>query len=85
MPERYFQINRRDIAYFRFILEAHEGLATLSTLDARRGTVVLSIPGDFVDDVDSLITALGEEITMTEIDNPLGTPFFMTQEADDGA
>ncbi|MEA5115691.1 MAG: DUF4911 domain-containing protein [Geobacteraceae bacterium] len=85
MPERYFQINRSDIAYFRFILEAYEGLATLSTLDARKGTVVLSIPGDFVDDVDSLLAALGEEIMMTEIDNPVGAPFFTRQEADDGA
>lgn len=85
MSERYFQINRRDIAYFRFILEAHEGLATLSTLDARNGTVVLSIPECLEEDVDSLLTALGEEIVMTEIDDPAGGPFFMRQETDNGA
>ncbi len=84
MPERYFQINRRDIAYFRFILEAHEGLATLSTLDAGSGTVVLSIPDDFDREVDSLLSALREEIMMTEIDAPPGAPFFMKQETDDG-
>jgi|AMWB02.1.fsa_nt_gi hypothetical protein len=83
MPERYFHINRRDIAYFRFILEAHEGLATLSTLDARKGIVVLSIPRDLAGDVDSLLAALGEEMVMTEIENPLGTTFFTIQGADD--
>ncbi len=84
MPERYFQINRRDIAYFRFILEAHEGLATLSTLDARKGTVVLSIPDDFVDEVASLLAALAEEIAMTEIHDPVGAPLFLRQEDNDG-
>lgn len=84
MPERYYRIKRADIAYFRFILEAHEGLATLSTLDARNGIVVLSIPRDLVEDVDSLLAALGEEMVMTEIDNPVGTTFFTIQETDDG-
>ncbi len=84
MPERYFQINRRDIAYFRFILEAHEGLATLSTLDARKGAVGLTIADDFVDEVDSLLAALGKEIVMTEIHDHVGAPFFMRQETDDG-
>jgi hypothetical protein len=67
---RYFRVNRRDIAYLRFTLEAYEGLATLSTLDARNGIVVLSIPEGFAGDVDQLLKALAGEIDITEIDPP---------------
>jgi hypothetical protein len=70
---RYFRVNRRDIAYFRFTLEAYEGLATLSTLDARNGIVVLSIPESFAEDADLFLKALAEEIDITEI-GPPGDP-----------
>ena len=64
---RYFRVDRRDIGYFRFILESYEGFATLSTLDARNGIVVLSIPESFIDEVDDLLTALAYEIDLKEI------------------
>ena len=72
---RYFRVNRRDIAYFRFTLEAYEGLATLSTLDARNGIVVLSIPECFADEVAALLAALAHEIDLTETRFPLTCPF----------
>ena len=44
--QRYFRIDRRDISYLRFILEAYEGVAVLTTVDARDGIVkVLVAPG----------------------------------------
>lgn len=44
--QRYFRINRRDISYLRFILEAYEGVAVLTTVDARDGIVkILIAPG----------------------------------------
>lgn len=44
--QRYFRIDRRDISYLRFILEAYEGVAVLTTVDARDGIVkVLIAPG----------------------------------------
>ncbi len=44
--QRYFRTNRRDISYLRFILEAYEGVAVLTTMDARSGIVkVLMAPG----------------------------------------
>jgi hypothetical protein len=70
MQARYFRVDRRDIAYFRFILEAYEGLSVLSTVDASAGVVVVTIADDFVHDVDDLITALGREIGLTEITQP---------------
>jgi len=43
---RYFKVDRRDISLLRFILEAYEGVATLTTVDAQAGIVkVLMAPG----------------------------------------
>jgi len=67
---RYYRVDRRDIAYFRFILESYEGLAVLSTLDANSGVVVVTIPNDFVRDADDLLAAIGREIGLTEIEQP---------------
>lgn len=72
---RYFRVNRRDIAYFRFTLEAYEGLATLTTLDARNGIVVLSIPECFAGEVDALLAAFAQEIGLTEIASADDLPF----------
>lgn len=77
---RFFRVDRRDIGYFRFILEAYEGLATLSTLDARQGIVALYIPECFTGDVDALLTALGAEIALEEIEPPGDLPFPLKQE-----
>jgi hypothetical protein len=44
--QRYFRIDRRDISYLRFILEAYEGVAVLTTVNAGDGIVkVLIAPG----------------------------------------
>lgn len=82
---RFFRVDRRDIAYFRFILEAYEGLATLSTLDARLGIVVLYIPECFAGDVDALLTALGNEIALAEIEPPGDLPLPLKQENNNDA
>ena len=52
--QRYFRIDRRDISYLRFILEAYEGVAVLTTVDAGQGIVkVLIAPGS-----EHLVTAV---------------------------
>lgn len=44
--QRYFRVNRRDISYLRFILEAYEGVAVLTTVDPGEGIVkVVIAPG----------------------------------------
>lgn len=43
---RFYRVDRREIAFFRFILEAYDGMATLRTLDPRKGLVAVHIaPG----------------------------------------
>ena len=44
--QHFYRIDRRDISYLRFILEAYDGMAVLTTRDAARGIVSVTIaPG----------------------------------------
>jgi len=70
--KRYFLLDRRDVAYLKFIVEAYEGLATLSTLE-RTGDdalVRLTVLTSCAADLDGLISALRQDIAMTETTPP---------------
>jgi hypothetical protein len=69
---RYFAVDRRDIAYLRFIVESYDGLATLSTVDAANGIISLSFPGCFAEEVSQLVQALKTETTIADIACPDG-------------
>ncbi len=64
--KKYFTVRRSDIAYLRFIIESYEGLATLSTVEAKNGLVSLSVPNCFADEADMLMRALENEIEIRE-------------------
>ncbi len=69
---RYFRVNRRDLVYLKFILEAYEGLAVLSTVE-REGVVVrIAYPHFSAVDVDALLKALAGEMKITEVPQPAG-------------
>ena len=64
---RYYQLASRDLVYMKFILEAYEGLSTMSTVDGKRGIVKVNFPLPFADDVARLMEALSREITVNEV------------------
>ncbi len=66
---RYFQVPRHDLAYLKFIVEAYEGLATLSTADRKTSTVVITYYSYFAQEVDPLLKSLGTEIALKEVSN----------------
>lgn len=70
MIERYFQLPRRELVYLKFILEAFEGLSTLSTVDNRAGIVKVSYPACFAADMTGLLAALAGEIPLAEVAEP---------------
>ena len=59
---RYYRIDRRQIAFLKFILEAYDGIATLSTIDSRRGVIALDIPPGCEADVDTVLTDIGRQV-----------------------
>ena len=64
--KRYFQLDRRNLAYLTFILEAYEGLATLSTIEKKETLVSITTLPWATADLNRLITALQGEFTLTE-------------------
>ncbi len=65
---RFFRVDRRDLVYLKFVLEAYEGMSTLSTVEPKEGIVRLSIPAGFEKDMHLLIDALSTEIPLTEVE-----------------
>jgi hypothetical protein len=64
---RYYQLAGRDMVYMKFILEAYEGLSTMSTIDGKRGIVKVNYPLPFEKDMAELMEALATEIAVTEV------------------
>lgn len=65
---RFYRVDRRDLVYLKFVLEAYEGMSTLSTVEPKGVIVRLSIPSGFADDMQKIISGLSGEITLTEVE-----------------
>ena len=64
---RYFKVDRRDLVLFKFILEAYEGMSTLSTVEPTGVIIRLSIPYGFEEDVQSIIATVGAHMPIHEV------------------
>ena len=78
--DRYFRLDKKEIAYFRFILEACDGLAQMTTVDRRSGIVVVCFSPTCRDHVDFIIKGLAREISILPYD-PKGAAFENTKES----
>ena len=67
---RHFRIARRDLVYLKFILEAYEGLSTLTTVEKREAIVRVTYGAEFHGVMEELLRALGEEISLAETPAP---------------
>ncbi len=61
---KYYRVDRRQIGFLKFILEACDGIVTLSTVDAGRGLVSLQIPPGCERDVTNIMRDLQLDIYM---------------------
>lgn len=59
-------VDKAGIGFIKFIFEAHEGVAVVSTLDAKTGHIMLSISPDFVDTARLIMDELKEEYQINE-------------------
>ena len=60
--EKRFRIDRREIAYLKFVLEGYDGLAVLTTLDAKTGLVALYVAPGCESEADEIMKDLGRDI-----------------------
>ncbi len=79
---RNYRVNRREIGYLKFILEAYDNLAMLTTLDPQRGIVQLRIaPGcekvvaEIVNGLSAIARPVAEDGRVVADDDATATPF----------
>ncbi len=59
---RYLRLRRKDIAYFKFIIESYEGMAIVRTKDPYEAVVELMVAPGWEKDVDDVLEGLRKEI-----------------------
>jgi len=64
--KRYYRVDRREIAFLRFVFEAYEGLAIIETLNPESGVIVFYIAPGCESDVDMILKDLKDDIMMEE-------------------
>jgi hypothetical protein len=66
--EKYFRVDRREIAFLKFIFEAYDGIATLTTVDSDQGVIKLFIAPGCENDVEVILRDLKTDIMIEQID-----------------
>ena len=65
--QRHYRMDRSQIHFLRFLLEAYEGVAILSTLDPEAGLVVLSIAPGREREATELMADLSRRVMIEEV------------------
>ena len=68
--QKYFRVQRKNIAFLKFVLEAYDGVAVMRTLESHEGVVELMIAPDFEREVNELLDNLRDEFEVQPIDPP---------------
>ncbi|MGO8990783.1 MAG: DUF4911 domain-containing protein [bacterium] len=64
---RYFRLHRKDIAYFKFIIESYEGMAVMRTKDPHEAIVELMVAPGWEKDLEEVLDGLQKEIPIEPI------------------
>ncbi|MBW1615524.1 MAG: DUF4911 domain-containing protein [Deltaproteobacteria bacterium] len=67
MIKKYYYINKKNIYFLRFLLEAYDGIANFETIDANKGLILLYIARGALDEFDMLINELKKDIAVYEL------------------
>ena len=59
---RYYRVDRREIAFIKFIFEAYDGIAMLTTIDPARGDIALQIAPRCQEQVEEILQVLKKQV-----------------------
>ncbi len=65
--KKHYRVDRKEICFLKFIFEAYDGIAVLSTIDQESGIVALIIPPGCEKDVDMVLKDLKKDIMIEEV------------------
>jgi Domain of unknown function (DUF4911) len=66
--QKILRVNRKQIAFLKFIFEAYDGLALLSTLDPESGLMMFKIAPGCETDVEMILQDLAKTVMIERID-----------------
>jgi hypothetical protein len=64
--KKILRVDRREICFLKFILEAYDGISTLTTIDAHQGIVMLRIAPGCEGDVDVVLQDLKKDMIIDD-------------------
>ncbi len=73
MDAQYIELDKKDIAYFQFILEGYDGLVTATTIDKNRAVVKVFIAPGCGREVEGILDGIGRDIPLRVLN---GTEYF---------
>ena len=65
--KKYLRVDRREVAFLKFIFEAYDGLAVVSTVDPESGIVMFHIAPGCEADVEMLLQDLKKKIMIEQV------------------
>ncbi|MBU2622881.1 MAG: DUF4911 domain-containing protein [Proteobacteria bacterium] len=66
ITKRYYRVERKDISFLKFIFEAYDGIAVITTVDRPEGIIMFRIPPGCENDVDTVLQDLGKNMMIEE-------------------
>lgn len=70
---QFYRVDRRQISYIKFILEAYDNTAVVTTLDAYQAIIQVTIAPGCETMIGEIISGLGGEFEMVCLDRPAET------------
>jgi len=64
--KKYYIVDRKNISYLKFIFEACEGIAVITTIDPESGLILFRIPPGCENDVETVMQGLKKEIMIED-------------------
>lgn len=68
--QRIYRMDRRQISFVKFVLEAYDNMAVVTTLDARHAVVRITIAPGCEGVVKEIVDDLADEIAIIPLDHP---------------
>jgi len=62
----YLRVDRREICFIKFIFEAYNGIATITTVDPDQGIVILCVAPGCENDVEMILQDLKKDILIEQ-------------------
>jgi len=64
--KKFLRVDRTEICFLKFILEAYDGIATLTTIDAHLGIVMLRVAPGCEGDVEAVLQGLKKDMIIED-------------------